>query len=115
VPWRSFKISLSSFRYIRRRFRKKSADIWKKMYRFFLEYPDEFNHHYHKRSNAKTCFHMLKRKFGSHLRSRTQIGQTNEILAKCLCHNLCVLIQEAFEIGIDLNFKKCGEIPIAHN
>ena len=92
----------------------KGYDIWKKMYRFFTAYPDEFAHHYHKRSNVETCFHMLKRKFGSHLRSRHETGQTNEILSKCLCHNLCVLIQEALEIGIDLDFKKCAEIPIAH-
>ena len=60
----------------------------------------------------ESVFHMIKRKFGSYLRSRTETGQFNEILAKCLCHNLCVLIQEAFELGIDLNFEKCANIPI---
>jgi len=47
--------------------------------------------------------------------SEKRLGQTNEILAKCLCNNLCVLVQEAFEIGIDIDFKKCAEMPIAHN
>ena len=47
--------------------------------------------------------------------SKTDVGQTNELLAKCLCHNLCVLIQEAFEIGIELDFKKCASYEIAHN
>ncbi|MFH1133508.1 MAG: transposase [Nanoarchaeota archaeon] len=89
--------------------------VWKKMLKFFTEYPEEFYHHYHKRSNVESTFNMLKRKFGSHLRSRSEVGQANEILAKCLCHNLCVLIQEAFEQGIDLDFKKCAEIEIAHN
>jgi len=89
--------------------------VWRKMLKFFTDYPDEFYHHYHKRSNVETTFHMIKRKFGDHLRSRTEIGQTNEILAKCLCHNLCVLVQELFELDIDLNeLKKCAEIKIAH-
>jgi transposase len=89
--------------------------IWKKMLKFFTEYPDEFYHHYHKRSNVETTFQMIKRKFGEHLRSRTEKGQTNEILTKCLCHNLCVLVQELFELNIDLNdFKKYAEIKTAH-
>ena len=58
---------------------------------------------------------MLKRKFGSNLRSRSETGQINEILAKCLCHNLCVLVQELFEIGIELeDLKKSADIEIAH-
>jgi len=89
--------------------------IWKKMLKFFTEYPEEFYHHYHKRSNIETTFHMIKRKFGSHLKSRTETGQTNEILTKCLCHNLCVLVQELFELDIDLEaLKRCAEIKIAH-
>ena len=89
--------------------------VWRKMLKFYTEYPDEFYHHYHKRSNVESTFNMLKRKFGSHLRSKSTTGQTNEILAKCLCHNLCVLIQEAFELGIDLDdLKKCANIEIAH-
>jgi len=57
---------------------------------------------------------MLKIKFGSHLRSKYEIGQINEILAKCLCHNLCVLTQEMFELGINVDFEKCANIEIAH-
>ena len=89
--------------------------VWRKMLKLFSDYPDEFYHHYHKRSNVETTFHMIKRKFGDHLRSRTEAGQTNEILAKCLCHNLCVLTQELFELNINLDeFKMCAEIKIAH-
>jgi transposase len=95
--------------------RDKGVGIWHKMYKFFINYPEEFGYHYHKRSNVETVFHMLKRKFGSHLRSKTETGQANEILAKCLCHNLCVLIQEAHEIGIKIDFNKSAEYPYAHN
>ncbi|MBW2975087.1 transposase [Candidatus Woesearchaeota archaeon] len=93
----------------------KSNHMWKKMLFFYHMYPDEFNRFYHRRSNVETVFHMIKRKFGSHLRSKTKAGQINEILAKCLCHNLCVLIQEALELGIELDFKKCAGMDIAHN
>jgi hypothetical protein len=58
---------------------------------------------------------MIKTKFGKHLRTKHEISQNNEILAKCLCHNICVLIQEMLELGIEIDFKKCAEIPIAHN
>lgn len=89
--------------------------LWGRMYRYFQKNQEEFMQHYHKRSNSETVFHMLKMKFGKHLRSKDEIGQSNEILAKCLAHNICVLIQEMFELGIDLDFKKCAEIEIAHN
>lgn len=84
----------------------KNSNIWKKMLVFTSEYPEVFDHHYHKRSNVETVFHMIKRKFGSHLRNRNIVGQINEILAKCLCHNLCILVQELFESGIEIKFKK---------
>lgn len=109
IPFIPFKSNIKSDT------KSQGCFIWKKMYRFFTDYSEQFYHHYHKRSNSETCFHMIKRKFGSHLRSKSETGQTNEILAKCLCHNICVLIQEALEIGIDLDFKKCANIEIAHN
>lgn len=95
--------------------RMSGSFLWKRMYKFYSEHQEEFMQHYHKRSNSESTFHMLKIKFGSHLRSKYEMGQINEILAKCLCHNLCVLTQEMFELGINVDFKKCAEIPIAHN
>jgi hypothetical protein len=32
------------------------------------------------------------------------VGQVNEVLAKVLCHNICVLIQAMYEFGIDPDF-----------
>ena len=92
----------------------KGSPLWKKMYRYYTQHQDEFMAHYHKRSNSETVFHMLKTKFSKHLRSKDETGQINEILAKCLAHNICVLIQEMFELGIELDFKKCANIEIAH-
>ena len=95
--------------------RRGQALLWGRMHRYYTLHQEEFMEHYHKRSNSETVFHMLKTKFGKHLRSKDETGQINEVLAKCLAHNICVLIQEMFELGIDVNFNKCAEIPIAYN
>ncbi|MFZ3168411.1 MAG: transposase [Candidatus Methanoperedens sp.] len=63
-----------------------------------------FMEHYHKRSNVETVFHMIKSKFKDNLRSKDKVGQTNELLLKILCHNICVVIQEMFELGINPQF-----------
>jgi hypothetical protein len=47
---------------------------------------------------------MLKAKFGASLRSKTTVAQTNELLCKVLCHNICVLIQSMYELGIEADF-----------
>lgn len=92
--------------------RPKGDWIWRTMFDLYTKHNEEFRMHYHKRSNVETCFHMLKTKFGKHLRSKHEVSQNNEIMAKCLAQNICVLIQEMLELGVEINFKKCEEIPI---
>ncbi len=92
----------------------KGTGIWRAMWDYFRYNREEFMNHYHKRSNSETVFHMLKMKFGKSLRSKSEIGQDNEILAKCLAHNMCVLVQEMFELGINIDFNKCAGLQIAH-
>ena len=84
--------------------RSKGSIMWKKMYHYFEFKHEEFLEHYHKRSNAETTFHMIKSKFGDSVRSKTEIAQINEVLLKILCHNICVVIQEMFELGIKPTF-----------
>jgi transposase len=84
--------------------RAKNAPTWKKMYHYFEFKNEEFLEHYHKRSNAETTFHMIKSKFGDSVRSKTEVAQVNEVLLKVLCHNICVVIQEMFELGIEPDF-----------
>jgi len=84
--------------------RAKNAPTWKKMYHYFEFKNEEFLEHYHKRSNAETTFHMIKSNFGDAVRSKTEVAQVNEVLLKVLCHNICVVIQEMFELGIEPNF-----------
>lgn len=77
---------------------------WRTMFRFFRDHADEFYAKYNCRQNIESCFSMIKRKFGNNVKCKKETSQDNEILAKILCHNLCVLIQELFLSNIDINF-----------
>jgi transposase len=81
-----------------------SSPIWKKMYHMFAFKNEEFMRHYHKRSNVETVFQMIKAKFGDKVKSKNWIAQQNELLCKLIAHNICVLIQEMYELGINPNF-----------
>lgn len=80
------------------------SPVWAKMYLKFKNNQEDFMRHYHKRSNIESVFSMIKARFGNGLRSKHEVSQDNEIMLKVLCHNLCVLVQEMFMRGIDINF-----------
>jgi len=92
----------------------KGAPAWNKMYKYFKNNRDEFMKHYHLRSNAESGFFMIKQRFGDFLFLKDTTSQTNEILCKVLCHNLCVLAQELYLSNIEINFKSCADRIIAH-
>ncbi len=77
------------------------AGMWARMYHLFMHKRDAFLEHYHKRSNIETAYSMIKGKFGSALRSKSDTGQINEALCKVLAHNICVLVQAIHELGIE--------------
>ncbi|HMJ78585.1 MAG TPA: transposase [Iamia sp.] len=79
---------------------------WARMWHLYSYRQDEFLAAYHQRSNVETVFSMVKAKFGDGLRSRTETGQDNEVYAKFIAHNLCVLIQSFYELGIDAEFTR---------
>jgi transposase len=78
----------------------KSTQWLDALYLFKTRHP-EFMKRYYLRNNVEATFSALKAKFGGRLRSKSRRGQFNEALCKVLCHNLCVLIQSMFELGID--------------
>jgi predicted nucleic acid-binding Zn finger protein len=82
----------------------KSCPLWSQMYHYFQFRQAEFLNHYHKRSNVESTFSMIKAKFRDHVRSKTDVAMRNEALCKILCHNICVLIQEMYELGIEPTF-----------
>ncbi len=81
--------------------------IWRRMFRYFKDNQEEFMKRYHKRSNVETCFHMLKRRYGNNIRTKNFNSNVNEIKIRCLCHNICVLIQEMYENDIPIDFEAC--------
>lgn len=82
----------------------KSA-IWKRMLAMFQDEYGRFLAHYNKRNNVGTVFSMIKRNFGDYVRGRDDRARVNEALAKVLCHNLCVLIQSIYELGLEPKFE----------
>jgi transposase len=82
----------------------RGGGLWQKMFHYYQFNRDEYLQHYHKRSNVESTFSMIKAKFRDHVRSKTDVAMVNEVLCKILCHNICCLIQESYELGIDTVF-----------
>ena len=73
--------------------RKQAFDgLWARAWHLYNFNRDDFNAHYHKRSNAETAMAMIKSKFGASVKSKSPVAQVNEVLCKVLAHNICVLI-----------------------
>ncbi len=87
------------------------SELWDKLFAFFTFNRAAFLQYYHQRSNVETTFSMVKAKFGDAVRSKSDVGQRNEVLLKLLDHNLCCLIQEMYELGISPTFS--GETATA--
>lgn len=83
---------------------RSSGALWKKAFHYFQLHRDEFDEHYHKRSNAESTFSAIKKKFGETLKSRKRTAQVNEMLCKIIAYNITVLIHAMFELGITPNF-----------
>lgn len=78
--------------------------MWREMFAMFMQHRHEFLAHYHRRSNVETAFWMVKSKFGGAVRSKLPVAQRNEVLAKVVCHNLCVLVSAFYESGMQPSF-----------
>lgn len=82
--------------------------LWQYMWAYYNFNRNDFLAHYHKRSNVETTFSMIKAKFGGAVRSKTPTAQVNEVLCKVLAHNLTVLVQSMYELGIEAQFGTFG-------
>jgi transposase len=81
-----------------------AGGLFEKMFHYFSLNREDFYDHYYKRSNIESTNSMIKAKFGSHFRSRTDASMKNEVLCKVLCHNVCCLISAMYELGIRPQF-----------
>ena len=75
--------------------------LYEKMFHYFSFRKEDFLRHYHKRSNVESTMSMIKAKFRDSIRSKGDVAMKNECLAKIVCHNICCLIQEMHELGIE--------------
>ena len=82
----------------------KGPALWAKMFHYYQYKREDFDQHYHRRSNVETVFCMVKAKFGSFVRSKSETAQVNELYCKFLCHNIAVLISSIYELGLQPEF-----------
>ena len=75
--------------------------LWRRLWAYYQFQRDNFLPHYHKRSNVETTFFMIKAKFGGKLWSKGATAQINEALLKVVCHNIVMLVQSIYELGIE--------------
>ncbi len=97
TPYIAFK---SNSRSSRRGGNTGASRWWKRMYHLFQANREEWESHYHMRSNVEAGFAAIKKKLGEMLKSKNPVAQTNELLAKALAYNLTVLIHEMYEHGV---------------
>jgi len=76
---------------------------WRKMWAHFSLKAEDFFRRYHRRSNAETVVSMIKRNFGGAVRCKLPVAQVNEVLCKCLLHNLTRIVHMVEEFGIDVD------------
>jgi len=93
----------------------KYRNYFKQANKFFKEHKEEYLDRYHKRSNIESTFSMIKRRFGNNVKCKKEISLDNEILAKVLAHNICVLVQEIFLNKIDVDFNRISKCYVARN
>jgi len=71
---------------------------WAKVYHLYGLNREWFIKQRDLRNSIESVFSMLKRKFGERLKSKSVIGQCNEVLCKVLCHNLSVLMHSMYTL-----------------
>ncbi|MDD5417206.1 MAG: transposase [Candidatus Aenigmarchaeota archaeon] len=79
----------------------KGTTAWRDMLKVWKNNEELFREHYHKRSNVESTFSMMKRKFLPYVRSKNSKSQENEILCKVVVHNISVLVNSVFELGVE--------------
>jgi transposase len=80
--------------------------IWDKMLYEYQNHREEYNKHYHQRSQVEATISMFKRLFRDYVMSKTEVARRNEALCKFVCHNLFVLIMAMHTLNIQPKFWK---------
>ncbi len=83
----------------------RGSPMWRAMFEFFTERREDFNYFYGQRAQVESAFSRMKRNFGEFLKSKNHQAQKNEVLLKCVCHNIACLVNEIYQRGIKINFE----------
>ena len=90
--------------------RSKDSPAWRGMVRESREEPEDYDPHYHKRSNVESTNSAKKRKFNNFVRSRIDEVKENEEMFTWSCYNFGVLTRAYYEYGIVPEFvSQCTE------
>ena len=81
------------------------------MFLYYQYRREDFLKHYHQRSNVESTYSAIKRKFGDHVRARSDTAMKNEVLCKLICFNLTRVILSQCELGIEAEFWKDRPAP----
>jgi len=84
--------------------KSKGCMPWKMMNLEFKNNPEEYEKHYHKRSNVESTNHMRKSLFGNKVYSRLPSARINEETLRWLNHNINVLNRAKREWKINPKF-----------
>ena len=79
------------------------------MFDYFNSNQEDFKHYYGQRAQSESAFSRIKRNWGEFLKSKTFKAQQNEVLLKCLCHNISCLVAQVFERNLKINFEDCSK------
>jgi transposase len=77
------------------------STFWKDLLYLSKTRHPRYTEHYYLRNNVESTFSSIKAKFGGRVLSKSKRGQFNEALCKAICHNICVLIQSMYRLGIE--------------
>ncbi len=78
--------------------------LWNRLHAMFTYNEPEWRKHYHHRSLAESTFSSMKRVLGSALSAKTFEGQVAEVYLKVLAHNVRMVVQSMFELGVSPAF-----------
>ena len=77
-----------------------SGGSFEKAFHYFSFKKDECLQHYRQRANVESTASLVTRTFGDAVEAKGDAAQRNEVYAKFVCHDLCVLIAEMYAMGV---------------
>ena len=80
--------------------RTEAGRLWNSLLNHFREHREDFDLHYHQRSNVESTNSGLKRLFGAITRSKHPTARVNEVLCRAIAYNITRVIHASYTDGI---------------